>query len=115
MVLFPASYFQLVGMPVPDLLPLWRVTGMFVLVYAPAYWWAARFPERHRHLVAIGLLGKVLGPIGFLGALVTGALPLAFGWTLLTNDVVWWLPFFLYLRATVRLQGGGWRALLLGR
>lgn len=111
--LFPASLFSLIGVPPPNYLPLWQVVGMFVLVYAPAYWWAGRDPFRHRHLVLIGLLGKVLGPAGFLWALVTQGLPLAFGWTILTNDLIWWPAFTLFLRDAAR-QGGGWRALLRG-
>ena len=48
-------------------------------------------------MVLVGLLGKVFGPIGFLSAVVGGTLPLSFGLTILTNDVIWWLPFALIL------------------
>src|SRR5215469_1478504 len=65
-ILFPQFFFHLIHMPVFDVLPLWQCIGMFVLVYAPAYWWAGRSPERHAHLIAIGLLGKLLGPVGFV-------------------------------------------------
>jgi small multidrug resistance pump len=83
------------------------------LVYAPAYWWAARHPAKHRHLIAIGLLGKLFGPMGFIFSAITGSLPLAFGLTLLTNDFMWWPAFMLYLRDATRLCGG-WSALLRG-
>lgn len=112
-ILFPSLYFHLIAAPVPTLLPLWQCIGMLVLVYAPAYYWAGRHPERHGHLIAIGLLGKILGPLGFVWALVTGQLPLAFGLINLTNDVLWWPSFALYLRSMVRLAGG-WRAFLGG-
>jgi hypothetical protein len=112
-VIFPELFFLLVGMPPPNYPPLWQVVGMFVLVYTPAYWWAARFPVRHRHLIVIGLLGKLLGPLGFAWSVASGALPLAFGWTILTNDLIWWPAFALYLRDAARLSGG-WRALLGG-
>lgn len=112
-VLFPELLFTVIGMPPPDYPALWRVVGMFVLVFAPAYWWAGRFPERHAHLILIGLLGKVLGPLGFVWSTVTTELPLAFGWTVLTNDLIWWLPFLLYLRAVATLRGG-WQKLLQG-
>ena len=69
-VVFPEFFFRLVGMPSPTHLPLWQVLGMYVLVFAPGYWWAARYPERHSHLVLIGLLGKTLGPIGFVWAVL---------------------------------------------
>jgi hypothetical protein len=112
-ILFPELFFKLVGMAPPSYPPLWQVVGMFVLVYAPAYWWAARFPARHRHLIVIGLLGKLLGPLGFVWSAWNGSLPLAFGWTLLTNDLIWWPAFGLYLRDAARLSGG-WVKLLMG-
>jgi len=112
-VLFPTLFFDLINMPRPNHLALWQVVGMFVLVYAPAYWWAARSPYRHRHLIVIGLLGKILGPLGFLWSVSNGQLPLAFGLTLLTNDLLWWPAFFRYLNEAAR-RGGGWRALLMG-
>ena len=49
-------------------------------------------------IVLVGLLGKVFGPLGFLIAVLRGRFPLAFGATLLTNDLIWWLPFVLILR-----------------
>lgn len=112
-VLFPHLFFALIGMPQPNYAPLWQVVGMFVLSYAPAYWWVARHPGRHRHLIVIGLLGKILGPIGFVWSVSAGQLPLAFGWTILTNDLIWWPAFGLYLRDAARACGG-WKALLRG-
>ena len=104
--LFPSLYFDLIGMPQPLYPALWQVVGMFVLVYAPAYWWASQRPWTHRHLIYIGLLGKMLGPIGFVWSLIQGTLPLAFGWTILSNDLIWWPAFLLFLRDTVRLSNG---------
>jgi hypothetical protein len=94
-------------------LVLWQALGMLVLVVAPLYWWAARRPERNAHLVAVALLGKLLGPLGFLAALATGSLSPVFGWTILANDVLWWPVLALFLREAARLRGG-WRVLLAG-
>jgi small multidrug resistance pump len=112
-VLFPEAFFRLIGMPAPNYPALWQCIGMFVLVYAPAYWWVARQPTRFPQLALIGLLGKLLGPIGFVGSVATGQLPLAFGLVNLTNDLIWWPAFFLYLADVARLRGG-WRPILLG-
>ena len=101
-------------MPEPEVPQLWQVVGMFVLLYALAYWWAARAPERHRHLVFIGWLGKIGGPIGFAFGWATGALPASFGLTIVTNDLIWLPAFTLFVRDAVRLSGG-WRAFLAGR
>ncbi len=112
-IVFPAFYFDLVNIEEPRYLAVWQVVGMFVLVYAPAYWWAARNPLRHRHFIIIGLAGKILGPIGFVWAVTVDDLPASFGWTLITNDAIWWIPFGLFLRDAARLCGG-WQALLRG-
>src|SRR5436309_2673632 len=85
-VFAPTLYFRIVHIPPPNYLPLWQVVGMFVLVYSPGYWWASRDPVAHSHLVLIGLLGKILGPIGFAWSAWTGQLPMVFGVILITND-----------------------------
>ena len=113
-VLFPGFMFRMLRLPPPKDLPYWQVVGMFVVVYAPGYWWAGRYPERHRHLILIGLLGKLLGPVGFVWAARKKDLPLAFGWVNLTNDLIWWPAFALYLKDAAR-ESGGWVPFLSGR
>lgn len=98
-ILFPKVYFQWLDIDLPINQSLWQVVGMFVLVYAPAYWWAGRFPERHYHFILIGLLGKIFGPIGFVWSVITGQLPLTFGWIILTNDIIWLPAFIFYFKA----------------
>lgn len=112
-ILFPSFFFDLINAARPNYPALWQVVGMFVLVYAPAYWWAGRDPARHRHFILIGLLGKILGPLGFVWSVATASLPLVFGLTLLTNDLLWWPSFFLFLRDSAKLSGG-WINLLRG-
>lgn len=112
-VLAPRQYFALIGMSAPEPIAIWQVVGMCVAVYAPGYAWIARDPLRFRHYALIGLLGKVLGPVGFVGAVAAGTLPLRFGITLLANDLAWWAPFAFFLRVAARASGG-WTALLRG-
>lgn len=75
----------------------WGCIGMIVGVYGIGYLVAARDPLRHWPIVLVGLLGKVLGPIGFVEAAGRGALPWSMGWTLLANDLLWWAPFGMIL------------------
>lgn len=112
-ILFPEALFRLLHMPLPSYLPLWQGVGMFVLVYAPGYAWAARRPSRHGHLVLVGMLGKILGPLGFLWVAATGQLPLRFGLVILTNDLLCWPAFIGCLQAVARAHGG-WKAFLIG-
>jgi ligand-binding SRPBCC domain-containing protein len=71
---------------------------MIVGVYGIGYLIAANDSRTHWPIVLVGLLGKVFGPIGFLVALLRGTFPLLFGLTILTNDLLWWIPFAMILR-----------------
>jgi hypothetical protein len=50
--------------------------------------------------VLVGFLGKIFGPIGFVWTASRGEIPWTFGATIPTNDLLWWIPFALILRAT---------------
>lgn len=96
-VLAPDAIFRLLNIPAPTDTALWQCIGMMVGVYALGYWLAARDPRRYGAFILIGLLGKVFGPLGFLMAAIQGDLPWRFGWVCLTNDLIWWIPFGLFL------------------
>ncbi len=71
--------------------------GMVIGLYGILYLEVARVPERGWLMAAVGLTGKVLGPIGLARVIWSGTWPAA-TWVLsLTNDLIWWLPFSLYL------------------
>lgn len=72
--------------------------GMVIGVYGLGYWWASTDPIRHWPIVAVGFLGKIFGPAGFIFNYLQGKVPAAFAWTLITNDLIWWIPFFLILK-----------------
>jgi len=96
-VLFPFAAFDFLQLPRPNYPEIWQCVGMIVGVYGLGYWLAARDPVAHWPIVLVGLLGKVLGPIGFLNAAIAGKLPWSFGWINVTNDLIWWVPFSLIL------------------
>ena len=100
--LFPGAYFRWVGMSAPAYPSLWQCIGMIVACYGVGYAFAALDPLRLWPIVFVGLLGKIFGPVGFLFALARGEVPLSFGWILLSNDLIWWIPFALIVVA-------GWR------
>lgn len=97
-VLFPNHLFDLLSMPRPNYIEIWQCVGMIVGVYGIGYIAAALKPLTHWPIVLVGLLGKIFGPIGFAQSLYLGKLPLKFGLTLITNDFIWWIPFFLILK-----------------
>lgn len=93
-VLFPHHFFDLLEMPQPTHPMIWQGMGMVIGVYGLGYWWASADPLRHWPIVAVGFLGKIFGPLGFVMNYFFMDMPYPqFGWTLLTNDLVWWLPF----------------------
>lgn len=101
-VLFPMQFFELTGMEPINHPMIWQGMGMVIGVYGLGYWWASSDPVRHWPIVAVGLLGKILGPVGFLWNYFHGEAPAAFGYTLITNDLIWWVPFFLILQKARR-------------
>ncbi len=106
-VLMPNALLDLVGVPrlSPAGTAIWQCVGMIVGVYGIGYACAARDPARHWPIVLVGLLGKIFGPIGFVDAvLVKGIFPRSFGWTILTNDLIWWVPFTLILVHAYRVN-----------
>jgi small multidrug resistance pump len=112
-VLWPKRALRVLGVPADEPPVAWQTVGMMVAAYAPAYWWASRDPLPRAHLVAVGLTGKILGPLGFVWAVRTGRLPLRFGLTILSNDLVWWPAFAAILRDAAE-EAGGWNAFLAG-
>jgi hypothetical protein len=96
-VLLPNQFFDLVGMAQPTHVSIWQCVGMIVGVYGIGYAIAAMRPLRHWPIVLVGLLGKLLGPIGYVDGVLFRGLDPAFGWTIPTNDLIWWVPFCIIL------------------
>ena len=96
-IAFPMAAFNIFGMEPPQYPEIWQCVGMIVGVYGIGYGIAARDPYRHWPIVLVGLLGKVFGPVGFLFSAVNGNLPWMMGWTIVFNDLIWWIPFAFIL------------------
>lgn len=81
---------------------IWQCLGMVIGVYGVGYLAASLDPVRHWPIVLVGFLGKVFGPIGFVWCATRGEIDWRFGLTIPTNDLLWWAPFALILRASWR-------------
>lgn len=97
-VLFPNHFFMLTGMDLLNHTMVWQGMGMVIGVYGLGYWWAAQDPVTHWPIVAVGFLGKIFGPLGFFFNFINGVVPFEFFYTLITNDFIWWVPFFMILK-----------------
>ncbi len=106
----PNLAFRLAGMDLPRYPQIWQCVGMIVGVYGIGYLIAARDHRTHWPIVLVGLLGKILGPIGVVVSIARGDFTLAFGLISLTNDLLWWPAFFAILwdaaRSHAALPGG---------
>ncbi|MEM7316621.1 MAG: alkyl hydroperoxide reductase [Planctomycetota bacterium] len=106
-IAFPLALFNFADLEAPRYPEIWQCVGMIVGVYGIGYIAAASNPIRHWPIVLVGFLGKIFGPIGFASAMARGIFPPKFGMTILTNDLIWWVPFGLILWHAWRAREGG--------
>ncbi len=95
-IFFPSHYFALTGLDAVNG-NLWQCIGMIVALYGVAYLISSTDISRYWPIVAIGLVGKIFGPIGYLWGLFTGESSTGMFWIILFNDLIWWVPFSLIL------------------
>jgi len=93
----PQWLFRFAGMPPANHPQIFACLGMVIGLYGILYLEVARVPERGWLLAAVGLAGKVLGPIGLAQLILSGTWPPATAILCITNDLIWWVPFGLYL------------------
>jgi len=98
-VLDPQWFFQLTGLPLSNSPQIFACLGMVLGLYGVLYLEVARVPERGWLIAAVGLTGKILGPLGLAWLILTGEWPASATLLVITNDLIWWLPFAWYLHA----------------
>jgi hypothetical protein len=102
--LFPRAFFNLFDLDTPRYPAIWACLGMVVGLYGVVYAYAAWRLDRAAPLIAIGLAGKVLGPIGWVMAVRDGELPFRTFPLIVFDDLIWWLPFGLFLLEGTRVR-----------
>jgi hypothetical protein len=94
---WPLAFFDLFAIERPNYPAIWRCLGMVIGLYGVLYAWAAENLDRGRAVIAVGLAGKILGPIGWIVTVQSGEWPPRLFALIVFNDIIWWLPFSLYL------------------
>jgi hypothetical protein len=102
----PQWLFRFSGLPPLNHPAIFACLAMVVGLYGIIYFEVARVPERGWLLAAVGLIGKVLGPIGLARLIWSRAWPGSTIALCLTNDLIWWIPFTLYLYDAWRFRPG---------
>lgn len=93
---WPLAFFRLFSIPLPRYPGIWACLGMVVGVYGLLYLHAAWKLSAAWPIIAVGLLGKVLGPVG-MAMTFSDDWPRRLGMICVFNDLIWWLPFGLFL------------------
>lgn len=94
---YPNWLFDFAGMPSINYPEVFACLGMVIGLYGVIYLEVARRPEKGFLLAAVGLVGKVLGPIGLVLLIAKGQWPVSTLILSVTNDFIWWIPFGIYL------------------
>ncbi len=102
--LFPRHSFELLGIVPPNYLSLWQCVGFIIALYGICYAMAAIDTVRFWPNVAVGLLGKLIGPVGFMFTALRGELPWSYGINVIFCDLIWWIPFALIIRWAYRSE-----------
>jgi hypothetical protein len=94
---YPNWLFVFAGIPRINYAEIFACLGMVIGLYGIIYLEVARRPEKGFLLAAVGLAGKVLGPIGLIFLIAKGQWPFSTIILCATNDFIWWIPFGIYL------------------
>jgi len=96
-IVWPDSWGNLCEISQPRYPTLWRSLGMLFVAYGLLCWRVAWRPETGKPIVAVGLIVKIFVPIGWFSIVNSGHWPLETFPLIAMNDLLWWVPFSLFL------------------
>jgi hypothetical protein len=100
----PQWLFRFARMPDANYPELFACLGMVIGVCGFLYWYVAYAPELGWPIAAVGLLGKILGPAGLAYFILSGRWAPRTMILCITNDLIWWAPFAVYLCDSWKLR-----------
>ncbi|MGZ7078081.1 MAG: hypothetical protein ACXVJT_01595, partial [Thermoanaerobaculia bacterium] len=95
--LVPRQFFRVFRLADPRYPGIFACLGMVVGLYGVGYAYAAWRLDRALPFIAIGLAGKILGPIGWVMSVGSGELPARTFQLIVFDDLMWWLPFAMFV------------------
>lgn len=93
----PGGFTRHFALPPMNYPSIWGCLAMVVGLYGLLYAYVAWKPEEGDWIIAIGLAGKVLGPIGWVLTVAANEFPPRTVPLVIFNDLIWWYPFAAYL------------------
>src|SRR5207237_8142471 len=85
----PQWLFEVTGIPLANHPQIFATLGMVIGLYGILYLAVAPFPEHGWLCAAVGMTGKLLGPIGLTALVLKGTWPAATILSCRTHDVPW--------------------------
>jgi len=105
----PQWLFRFAGLPLLNHPAVFSCLAMVIGLYGVLYLDVARHPEQGWLIALVGLAGKVMGPIGLAVLIFKGVWPRSTLVLCVTNDLIWWIPFGIYLKDSWRAFAGNRR------
>lgn len=97
---FPDAFYKWITKSTEAVPPLIVYQGIGVLTFAILYLIAALYPVRLWFLIALGVVSKLLGAIGFFIIIMNQQVTKTFLFHFFMNDLIWVLPLsFIAVRA----------------
>lgn len=103
-VLFPAHFYLLADIPLPNYPGIWQGVGMIVGVFGVGYWIAGEDYRRFYPILLVGFLGKLFGPIGIVYHILFFGFPPEFLLISIPNDIIWLIPFGILVVDAVKWE-----------
>ncbi|MBI4565888.1 MAG: hypothetical protein HY716_14465 [Planctomycetes bacterium] len=104
-ICWPQSFFQLFSMDPPRYLALWQGVGLGSGLLGLVYGYCTFRLDIAKPLIGIGLAGKLLAAAGWSMAVGRGEWPMRTFTLVVFSDILWLLPFSLFLLEGTRLGG----------
>ncbi len=90
---FPDAFYQWITMTTRAAPPLIFWQGAGVLGFGVAYILVAMYPRKLWFLLAIGILSKLFGAVGFYWIVMERTINKKYLFHLIMNDLIWLIPF----------------------
>ncbi len=101
-IFFPTIWFHIASLPHPNYPELFQTLGLFEFALGIAYILASTNPIRNWQIVLVGFIIKTCMVLGFFYFYYFKNEPKIIFQMILTNDIIWLLPFLLILYNTYK-------------
>ena len=103
-IFFPCFWFDLGSLKHPNYMQLWQVIGLYEMAFGIGFLLVANNPLRHWRVILMSFLTKSCVIAGFVFFYIKGQEPRIVFNMVLSNHIIWVIPFFIILYNAYRHQ-----------